>query len=90
MLYVVVEHYRNGDPLPVYRRLRDQGRQTSQGVEYRGSWVSADLGHCYQVMECANRADLEAWIAKWKDLVDFEVVPVVTSAQAQALVAPRL
>jgi hypothetical protein len=90
MLFVVVEHYRNGDPLPVYRRLRAQGRQMTAGVEYRGSWVTADLAHCYQVMECADRAALDAWIARWSDLVDFELMPVMTSAEAQALVAPRL
>ena len=90
MLFVVIEHYRNGDPVPVYRRFRDQGRLMPGGVEYRGSWVTEDLAHCYQVMECASRADLDRWMSAWKDLVDFDVIPVVTSAQAQASVAPRL
>jgi len=90
MLFVVIEHYRNGDPVPVYRRLRDRGRQTAGGVEYRGSWITEDLAHCYQVMECQGRADLDRWMAAWQDLVEFEVIPVVTSAQAQAMVAPRL
>lgn len=90
MLFVVIEHYRNRDPLPVYRRLRRQGRLMASGVEYRGSWVTEDLAHCYQVMECQQRADLDQWISGWKDLVDFEVIPVLTSVQAQALVAPRL
>jgi len=90
MLFVVIEHYRNGDPVPVYRRLRDRGRQMTRGVEYRGSWVTEDLAHCYQVMECQRRSDLDDWMATWQDLVDFEVIPVVTSEQAQGLVAPRL
>ena len=90
MLFVVIEHYRNGDPVPVYRRLRDRGRQMTSGVEYRGSWVTEDLAHCYQVMECQRRSDLDDWMATWQDLVDFEVIPVVTSEQAQGLVAPRL
>jgi siroheme synthase len=29
-------------------------------------------------------------MAAWRDLVDFEVLPVVTSAAAAAAVAPRL
>jgi len=90
MLFVVIEHYRNGDPLPVYRRLRERGRQMPSGVEYRGSWITEDLGHCYQVMECDQRADLDRWMAQWRDLVDFEVIPVMTSDQAQKKVAPRL
>ncbi|HXY69924.1 MAG TPA: DUF3303 family protein [Gemmatimonadales bacterium] len=90
MLYVVIENYRNGDPLPVYRRLRDRGRMMPEGVEYRGSWVTTDLGRCYQVMECEERARLDAWTAAWSDLVDFEIVPVVASAEARAAVEPRL
>ena len=90
MLYLVIENYKNGDPLPVYRRLRDRGRTMPAGVEYRGSWITEDLARCYQVMECAERAALDRWIAGWADLVDFEVIPVMTSAQAQAAVAPRL
>jgi len=90
MLFVVIEHYRNGDPLPVYRRFRDRGRLMPDGVEYRGSWITEDLAHCYQVMECQQRAQLEQWMAHWNDLVDFEVIPVVTSRQAQERVASQL
>ena len=90
MLFVVIEHYRQGDAVPVYRRFRERGRMMPAGVEYRGSWVTEDLAHCYQVMECERRENLDAWIARWKDLVDFEVVPVLTSAQAQERIAPRL
>lgn len=90
MLYMVIEKYKNGDPLPVYRRLREQGRLMPDGISYRGSWVAEDLGRCYQVMECGDQALLDRWIASWQDLVDFDVVPVMTSAEAQAIVAPRL
>jgi hypothetical protein len=37
---------------------------------------------CYQVMECDDPALLEEWMSHWRDLIDFEVVPVVTSAEA--------
>ena len=90
MLYLVIEHFRAGDPVPVYRRFRDAGRLAPPGLEYVASWVTTDLTRCYQVMACEERALLDAWIARWADLVDFEVHPVVTSAEAAALVAPRL
>jgi hypothetical protein len=90
MLYMLIEHFRDGDPLPVYRRFRDRGRMAPPGVSYVASWVASDLTRCYQVMEAPDRAALDAWIEKWRDVVDFEVVPAITSAEAAAAVADRL
>ena len=89
MLYMVLEHFK-GDPVPVYRRFRDRGRLAPEGLRYVNSWVTSDLQKCYQVMECDDRRLLEAWMDQWKDLVDFEVVPVVTSAEAASTIGPRL
>lgn len=89
MLYVVVEHFRDGDPRPVYARFRERGRLAPPGLSYVNSWVTDDLKHCYQVMECADRALLDEWIDAWRDLVDFEVYPAVTSAEAAARVPAR-
>lgn len=90
MLYLIVERFRGGDPVPVYRRFRREGRLAPEGLRYVASWVSADLTTCWQVMECDDARLLEQWMDAWKDLVDFEVAPVITSAEAQAAVAPRL
>ena len=90
MLYMVVEHFRNGDALPVYRRFRDQGRLAPEGLRYVASWVAEDLRRCFQIMECDDPALLAQWTARWEDLVEFEVIPVVTSADAVTAVAPRL
>lgn len=90
MLYMLVESFRDGDPAPVYRRLRDAGRQLPEGLRYVASWVTEDLGRCFQVMECEDRTLLEAWMARWADLAEFEVVPVVGSEEAAARVAPRI
>ena len=90
MLYMIVENFRGGDPVPVYRRFRDRGRLAPDGVRYVASWVTSDLTRCYQLMECDDRRLLDEWLANWNDLVDFDVVPVMTSADAQAAVAPRL
>lgn len=90
MLYMIVEHFRNGDALPVYRRFRDRGRLAPDGLHYVASWVTDDLTTCYQVMETSDVALLHRWVEAWQDIVEFEVVPVMTSADAAASVADRL
>jgi hypothetical protein len=90
MLFMIIEDFVGGDPVPVYRRLRERGRQAPEGLRYVTSWVTADLTRCYQVMECEERALLDEWMSRWADLVRFEVVPVVSSAEAASAVAPRL
>jgi hypothetical protein len=89
MLYMIVEHFK-GDPVPVYRRFRERGRLAPEGVRYVNSWVTTDVQRCYQVMECDDPRLLEEWMSHWRDLVDFEVIPVVTSAEAASAIAPRL
>ena len=90
MLYMIVERFRKGDALPVYRRFRDQGRLAPEGLHYVASWVTDDFTRCFQVMECEDPQLLSEWMANWQDLVDFEVIPVVTSAAAAAALAPHL
>jgi hypothetical protein len=90
MLFMVIEYFRNGDARPVYRRFRDRGRLMPDGIVYRGSWVDADMARCFQVMECADAALLRQWTQAWEDLVDFEIVPVVTSDEARAKIEPLL
>jgi uncharacterized protein DUF3303 len=90
VLYMIIERFKNRDPVPVYRRFRDNGRMAPEGLAYVSSWVTEDMDRCYQVMECADRRILEEWMARWSDVTDFEVIPVVTSAQAVERIAPRL
>ena len=90
MLYMIIEDFRDGDAIPIYRRLRESGRQAPDGLDYVASWVSRDLTRCYQVMECDDRALLDEWISRWADLVHFDVVPVITSSDAADTIAPRL
>src|SRR4029079_3995956 len=88
--YMVIEHFREGDAVPVYRRFRDQGRLAPDGLVYVASWVDDAMRRCYQVMETDDRTLLDDWIANWADLVEFEVIPVMTSAEATERIAPRL
>ena len=88
--YLVIEHFRNGDPVPVYRRFRAEGRLAPEGLGYVSSWITEDLTRCYQIMETADRGLLDQWMAQWSDLVDFEVMPVLSSAEVQERLAPQL
>ena len=85
MLFMIVEDFR-GDPAAVYGRFRDRGRLAPDGLQYVSSWVTSDLQRCYQVMACDDRRLLEQWMEQWQDLVTFEVVPIITSAEAAAAV----
>jgi hypothetical protein len=90
MLYMIVEHFKDGDPLPVYRRFRERGRLAPDGLIYVSSWVDDRMQHCYQLMETEERELIDIWIANWSDLVDFEVYPVITSQQAADRITPLL
>jgi hypothetical protein len=89
-LYIVIEHFRDGDAVPVYRRFRERGRLAPEGLTYISSWVDITLDRCYQLMETDNPRLLDEWMASWSDIVDFEVHPVITSAEAVEKIAPLL
>lgn len=78
---MVIERFKNG-PEPVYARFRSHGRLQPEGLIYVSSWITEDLTMCYQVMD-GNRKLLEEWISQWEDIMDFEVIPVITSAEAK-------
>jgi len=90
MLYMIIERFRDGEAVPVYRRFREKGRLAPEGLRYLSSWVTLDMTRCYQVMECDDASLLTEWTDQWKDIVDFEVLPVMTSAEAVAAIGPRL
>jgi uncharacterized protein DUF3303 len=87
---MVIEHFKPGQASAVYRRFRDRGRLAPAGLRYISSWVDLEFARCFQLMEADNEAMLKEWTDHWKDLVDFEVVPVRTSEEAEAAIAPRL
>ncbi|MEO5756920.1 MAG: DUF3303 family protein [Mesorhizobium sp.] len=75
-MFMVIENFRKGDALSVYRRFRDKGRQCPDGLKFVDSWVSADLTQCFQLMECDDVSLFQRWVAAWADLVEFQVIPV--------------
>lgn len=86
-LYMIIERFKSADPVPVYRRFRERGRLAPEGLAYISSWIDVGMTTCYQVMETSDRALLDQWIANWSDIVDFEVIPVITSKEASERVA---
>jgi len=88
MLLMVIERFKNGDARAVGERFQRTGRMLPEGVTYHASWVDSTGARCFQLMEAANPEMLAPWVNHWNDLVDFEIVPVLTSAefwaQAQA------
>jgi hypothetical protein len=83
----VIETYVHG-PGPVYARAAERGRMLPRGLAYVESWIDErSLDRCFQLMETEDRRLFDRWIANWKDLVEFEIVPVISSAEAAARVA---
>lgn len=89
-LYMIVEHFKNKDAVPVYRRFREKGRMAPEGLAYLSSWVDEQFERCFQLMEADSRLLLDEWMANWNDLVDFEVHAVFTSKDAVEKISPRL
>lgn len=81
MLFMIIELFKPGKGDEVGARFKSQGRMMPGAVRYHGSWLEPVSGKCFQVMEAPSRAEIEEWIRHWSDLVDFEVIPVVTSAE---------
>jgi hypothetical protein len=90
LLYMVIERFKNQDPVPVYRRFRDHGRLAPEGVRYVSSWVDEKLERCFQLMEAPDRSRLSEWIANWSDIVEFEVYAVMESGEAAERVSALL
>jgi hypothetical protein len=90
MLFMVVERFRGQDALPVYQRFGERGRLAPDGLRYVASWVTADLGRCFQVMECDDVTLLQRWVARWADLVEFEIVPVTEGKDVAEALGPLL
>ncbi len=90
MLYMVIERFKNRNAVAVYRRFRERGRMAPEGLKYIDSWVEPNYDRCYQLMECDDQRLFQQWMVHWQDLVEFEIVPVVTSKEAAEAISPHL
>jgi hypothetical protein len=89
MLFMVIERFKGRDPTPIYARLQEQGRALPDGLRYVGSWVEANFDRCFQLMECDDLGLLQRWVLQWRDLTEFEIVPVSPSQAVQELFLPH-
>lgn len=85
MLFMVIERFRHGNAKAVYERFRERGRMMPEGLDYVDSWVEADFNRCFQLVKSDDPGLIGQWTAQWDDLVDFEIVPVMTSQEAAAI-----
>lgn len=83
MQYIVIEKFHPGKVKALYQRFAEKGRMLPEGVQYISSWINEGITICYQVMEADSPEKLQQWISRWNDLADFEVIPVISSAQAK-------
>ena len=86
MLFMVVEHFRGGDPKSIRDRFLQRGRMLPHDVTYHASWIDPVALRCFQVMEAEDATNLEPWIRQWADLIDFEIIPVLSSSDYWATV----
>jgi hypothetical protein len=86
MLYMVIERFKKGAAPEIYRRFRDKGRMMPERLEYVSSWIDLDFKICWQLIQTEDFGLFDRWIANWRDLINFEIVPVRTSAQAAELI----
>lgn len=90
MLFMIVERFKDRDPQPIYKRFAEQGRMNLEGLIYHASWIEGNFDRCFQLMECEDLSVLQKWILEWRDLVEFEIVPVVESKQMVELMKKSL
>jgi hypothetical protein len=90
MLYMVIERFKEGAAPEIYRRFRERGRMMPDGLEYVSSWIDLDFKICWQLMQTEDFSLFDKWIANWRDLVDFEIIPVRTSRDAVEIMSSKL
>jgi len=86
MIYMIIEKFYPGKVKELYQRFEEKGRLLPPGVSYINSWIDEKVETCYQVMESSSYESLQEWVSRWKDYADFEIIPVITSAEAKAKV----
>jgi Protein of unknown function (DUF3303) len=89
MLYMVIERFKENAAPEIYRRFREKGRMMPEGLECISSWIDLDFKRCWQLMQTEDFALFDRWIENWGDLMDFDIVPVRTSAETVEIMSAK-
>ena len=88
---MVIERFKDNGMIPIYRRVRDGSRLLPEDLKYIDSWVEPNFSRCFQLMECEDLRLFQQWVLEWRSSgATIEIIPVVGSAETQAVVAPFL
>jgi hypothetical protein len=79
MLFMVIERFK--DTAAVGERAQRKGRMLPADVVYHASWIDPRTQRCFQLMEAPSLEALQPWARAWIDLMELDIVPVVTSAE---------
>lgn len=91
MLFMLIERFRDNDMLPIYKRVRDEGRSLPDGLRYIDSWVEPNFARCFQLMDTDDLRLIQKWVLESRGSgASFEIIPVVSSAETRNVVAPYL
>lgn len=80
---MIIETFKHGKVKQIYRRLEENGRMQPEGLTYINSWIDENMNRCYQVMETDSIENIHEWISNWDDVMEFEIVPVISSTEAK-------
>jgi len=81
MLFVVIERFRPGRLEAIGERFARDGRMLPEGLVYHASWVDTAGSCCFQIMEAPSADLVGIWTSRWADLIEFEIIPVLTSSE---------
>ena len=80
---MIIERFKKDKVRKLYERFDKQGRLLPEGVVYLDSWIDENVDICFQLMESESVVMIYEWVNKWNDLADFEIVPIISSAEAK-------
>jgi Protein of unknown function (DUF3303) len=83
MQFMVIERFDPRKLKELYQRFAEKGRMLPEGVEFINSWIDEPVSTCYQLMEAVSPEKISEWTCLWEDLAVFEVIPVISSAEAR-------
>lgn len=83
MTHMIIETFKPGKVKQIYRSLEEKGRMQPKELTYINSWIDENMNRCFQVMETESIENIHEWISNWDDVMEFEIIPVISSSEAK-------